>query len=196
MRQQRHLFLATLLISASLLLPGSSAAQSDNRFTLGLMGGFGGALASEPSSSSLEKTFLLQEEFNFGFQLIFNTEMRRGTLFGVRIGQLDVELANRNFLGLFVGPIESELTYATAVGEYRLPTGSYESGLFIGLGYYSIDGQGLFDDDTGLGLNVGTTGDFRLNDRLSFLLEFSAHYADLDYAQFFVMAHAGIGFHF
>ncbi len=196
LRQHRHLFLATLLISASLLLPDSSAAQSDRRFTLGLMGGFGGALGSDPSSSTIDKTFLLQEEFDLGFQLVLNTEMRRGTYFGVRVGQLDVELANVNFLGLTVGPIESELTYVTAVGEYRLPAGIYDSGLFIGLGYYAVDGQGIFDDDTGLGLNIGTTGDFRINDRFSFLLEFSAHYADLDYAQFFVMGHAGIGFHF
>ena len=196
MRQQRLLYLSTLVVLASLLLPASSQAQAGFRYAIGFMGGFGGATASEPSSSTVEQVFVRDDSFDLGFQLVFDMEVRRGTLFGLRVGQMDIELSSPLLLSIFDGPIESELTYASAVGEYRLSTGLYQSGLFLGLGYYSIDGQSFFDDDTGLGLTVGTTGDFRINDRWSVLVEFSGHYADLDYAQFFVMGHAGVAFRF
>ncbi|MEM7354733.1 MAG: hypothetical protein AAF657_28250 [Acidobacteriota bacterium] len=191
--RQRPLYLSALVILACLLLPGTSSAQTNYRYAVGFMGGFAGTFASEPSSATTPDIFLREDEFDFGLQLLFNMEVRRGTYFGVRVGQVDVEIDN---IGFFVGPVESELTYATAVGEYRLSEGSYLSGLYFGLGYYAVDGQGIFEDDTGLGLNIGTTGDFRINDRWSFLLEISGHYADLDYAQFFVMGHAGLAFHF
>ena len=93
-------------------------------------------------------------------------------------------------------PVDSELTYLTLAGDYSLSAGYYQSSLFLGVGYYGIDGQNTYEDDTALGLNVGTTGDFRINDRWSVLIEFSGHYADLDYAQFFIMGHAGLAFHF
>lgn len=193
MRQQRSLVLSALVILGLVLLPGSSSAQIGYRYAVGFMGGFGGAFASEPGSTTVDEIFIRDDQFDLGFQLLFNMEIRRGTNFGIRIGQVDVEIDN---VGFFVGPVESDLTYATAVGEYRLSEGAYLSGFYFGLGFYSIDGQSIFEDDTGLGLNVGTTGDFRLNDRWSFLLEFSGHYADLEYAQFFVMGHAGLGFRF
>ena len=46
------------------------------------------------------------------------------------------------------------------------------------------------------GIGILETGDFRINDRWSVLVEFSGHYADMDYAQIFVMGHIGVGFHF
>lgn len=195
MRQQRPLILS-LLVGLALLLPGISSAQSGYRYTAGLMGGFGGTTATEPSSATVDETFLREDRFDFGFQLVFNTEMRRGVLFGVRVGQIDVQIDNVGSPLAVLDPVDSELTYATLNGEYRLSAGSYQSGLFFGFGYYAVDGQQFFDDDTGLGLTVGTTGDFRINDRWSVLVEFSGHYADLDYAQFFIMGHAGVAFHF
>ncbi len=194
MRQPRLLILASL-VAVALLLPGLASAQSNFRYTAGLMGGFGGAIASAPSSTTVFEPFIREDDFDLGLQLVFNTEMRRGILFGIRVGQLDVEIDSVG-LELAVAPVESEMTYATLSGEYLLSAGSYQSGLFFGLGYYSVDGQDFYEDDRALGLTVGTAGDFRINDRWSVLLEFSGHYADLDYAQFFIMGHVGVGFHF
>lgn len=196
MRQQRSLYLSILVVLVGLCLPASSHAQTDFRFAVGFMGGFGGATASEPGSTTLEQVYVRDDRFELGFQLLFNMEIRRGALFGVRVGQLDVELSSPLLLSIFGGPVESELTYATAVGEYRLSGGFYQSGLFLGLGYYAVDGQGIFEDDTALGLTAGTTGDFEINDRWSILLEFSGHYADLETAQFFIMGQAGVALRF
>ena len=196
MRQQRPLILSLLVVLALLLLPGSSSAQTGSRYTAGLLAGFGGTTATEPASVTVDETFLTGDQFDLGLQLVFNTEMRRGTLFGVRVGQMDVEIDNVGSPLAFLDPVDTELTYATLSGEYPLSAGHYQSGLFFGLGYYGVDGKEFFDDDTGLGLTVGTTGDFRITDRWSVLVEFSGHYADLDYAQFFIMGHVGVGIHF
>ncbi|MEM7582484.1 MAG: hypothetical protein AAF560_03815 [Acidobacteriota bacterium] len=193
MRQHRYLVPLSLVILASLLAPGSSHAQSGYRYSIGLMAGFGSAFGSEPASTTVNETFVFEDQFDFGFQLNFNMEVDRGTLFGVRLGQFDVELANN---GLLAQPVESELTYVTLAGEYRIPASFYQSGFFAGLGYYAIDGQGIFEDDTALGVSVGTTGDFKITDRLSLMVEITANYADLDYAQFFVIGNAGLAFHF
>ncbi len=196
LRQQRPLILSLLVVLAVLLLPGSSSAQAGYRYTAGFLGGFGGTTATQPSSTAVAKTFLAQDQFDLGLQLVFNTEMRRNVLFGVRVGQMDVEIDNVGTPLAILDPVESELTYATLAGEYRLSAGAYQSGLYFGIGYYGVDGQELFEDDTALGLNFGTTGDFRINDRWSVLVEISGHYADLEYAQFFIMGHVGVGFHF
>ncbi len=194
---RQHRFLSSSIVVALVLccLPASSSAQSNNRYAVGLMAGLGGTTASEPASATVDDVFLLDDQFNFGYQLLFNMEVRRGVLFGVRLGQLDVEVAN-NALAALGTPVESELTYLTLSGEYRFSEGTYQSGLFLGAGYYSVAGKSFFDDDTGLGLTVGTAGDFRLNDSWSVLVEFSGHYADLDYSQFFIMGHAGLAFNF
>ncbi len=196
MRQQRPLILLSLAILVPLLVPGSSFAQSSYRYSVSLMAGLGGTFGSEPASATVAETFVRDDQFEFGYQVNFNMELDRGKLFGVRVGQFDVELSNNGLLGLVPLPVESELTYATLAGEYRIPAGLYESGFFVGLGYFSIDGQGIFENDTGLGVTVGTTGDFTISDRLSLMVEFSANYADMDYAQFFVLGSAGLAFHF
>ncbi len=195
MRQNR--FLSSILITLVLCcLAGNSSAQSSTRYTAGAMLGFGGATGSGSSGTTIDDVFLLDDSFDLGYQLYFAMEIRKDALFGVRLGQMDVEIAGASQLALFAGPVGSELTYLTLSGEYRMPAGTYQSGLFMGLGYYSVDGQSFFDDDTGLGLTLGTTGDFRLNDRWSIVVEFSGHYAELEYAQFFIMGHVGMAVHF
>ena len=197
MRQQRPLLsILILMVLTPLLIPGSSSAQDTHRYSIGFLGGFGGTVSSEPASTTLDQTFVRDDEFDLGLALLFNMEVRRGTLFTVRAGQMDVELVNNALLAIFAGPVESELTYLNLSGEYRLSAGNYQSGLFAGIGYYSIDGQNIFADDSAIGVVAGTTGDFRLADHWSLMLELSAHYADLDYAQFFVMGHVGLAFHF
>lgn len=194
--QHRNLGSSILIALALCCLAGSSSAQTPSRYTAGVMLGFGGATSSGPSGSTIDDAYVLGDSFDLGFQLFFGMEVRRGTLFAARFGQLDIELESPSRLALFGAPLASELTYLTLSGEYRLPAGSYQSGLFLGAGYYSIDGKSFFEDDTGLGLTVGVDGDFRLSDRWSVLVEFSGHYADLDYAQFFIMGHAGVAIHF
>ncbi len=195
MRQHRYLGSSILIALAFCCLAGSSAAQTTSRYTAGVMFGYGGNVASGPSGSTIDDVYLVDDSFDLGYQLLFGMEVRKEALFVTRLGQTDVEITSPS-LDLFGGPLESELTYLTLSGEYRLPAGNYMSGLYMGAGYYSVDGQDVFNDDTGLGLTVGATGDFRINDRWSVLVEFSGHYADLDYAQFFVMGHAGLAFHF
>ena len=196
MRQHRYLTSSILIALAFCCLAGSSSAQTTSRYTAGAMFGFGATTGSGPSGSTIDDAYLVDDRFDFGYQLFFGMEVRRGVMFATRFGQMDVQIASPNRLALFGSPVDSELTYLTLAGEYRLPAGSYQSGLFLGAGYYSVDGQDVFDDDSGLGLTVGVDGDFRINDRWSILVEFSGHYADLDYAQFFIMGHAGIGFRF
>jgi hypothetical protein len=40
------------------------------------------------------------------------------------------------------------------------------------------------------------TGDFRLTDRFSIVIELSGHYTDLDAADLLAMGHAGVAFRF
>ena len=193
MRQHRILGPSIVIALVWLCLAGSSSAQTTTRFTAGAMLGFGGTTGSGPSGTG--DIFLRDDRFDLGFQLLFGMEVQRGTMFNVRLGQMDVEISTPA-LEQFGQAVDSELTYATLAGEYRLSAGSYQSGLFMGVGYYSVDGQNIFEDDTALGLTLGTTGDIRINDRWSVIVEFSGHYADLDYAQFFIMGHAGFAVHF
>lgn len=173
--------------------PGVSLAQDKYRYTVGLLAGAGGTFGSEPSSVVGSDVFLRQDQFELAVQAYYRMETTRQTYFSVRAGQLEVEVDRLPFSA----PVSSELTYVTAAGEYTTPADFYVSGLFFGLGYYSVDTGGLLaGDDTGPGVTVGTYGDFRINDRWSVLLEFSGHYADLDVAQIFVMGHVGLGFRF
>ena len=43
---------------------------------------------------------------------------------------------------------------------------------------------------------VGVDGDFRLNDRLSFLGQVTVHWADFEHTQFLLTGMAGFAFHF
>lgn len=158
------------------MIPAAGSAQD---FTIGLMGGIGGATDAEPDTGF----------DNTGFQLLFAMETDLSTRFSARLGQLDLDSSDNDFF-------QADLSYLTLSGEYMQAADYYESGLFVGLGYYQIDGNLFTPDDDSLGLNVGASGDFRITDRFSVLAEFSIHYADLEIAQFFAMAHIGVGFRF
>ncbi|MCP4656740.1 MAG: hypothetical protein GY856_15110 [bacterium] len=178
-RQKRHLTVAILVALALGLVPGSSFAQSRYPYTVGLMGGLGGATDANPDTG-LD---------NVGWQALFAMDIDVRTLFSVRAGQLDLETDAGELY-------DGELSYVTLSGEYRMTAGFYESGLFLGLGYYNRGGAPLGPDDSALGLTLGSTGDFRLSDRFSLLVELAGHYADLDQAQFFLHGHVGVAFHF
>ncbi len=169
--------LAVLVLAG---LPSVAQAQDYFNFSLGLMATLGGTTDAEPDPGI----------DNFGFQAVFGYQIDRHTLFKARLGQLDLETDEGN--GLY----DTELSYVTLGGEYLINSGSYESGLFIGLGFYDLDAAPLIEDESSLGLALGTSGAFRLQDRLDLVVEFSIHYADLDYAQFFLMGHAGLAYRF
>lgn len=167
--------LVLLLLVA--LAPLSASAQSPYNYSVALMGGLGGS--SDADDSNLD---------NFGWQARFAMELELHTLFSVRAGQLALDTDSALF--------DSDLSYLTVAGEYRFPAGFYESGLFLGLGAYDLTGDLLVEDETAIGLTLGTSGDFRVTDRVTVIVEFSGHYADLDYAQIFLMGHAGVSFRF
>jgi hypothetical protein len=159
-----------------------SQAQNLHNYSIGLMVGLGGAAESNPDTGI----------DNLALEGFFSYRIDRYAHFRARVGQLDLETS----FG------ETQLDYITLSGEYLINGGSYESGLFLGLGFYDISdgifdstGQG-FQEDNALGLTLGVTGDFSLTDRFSILVELSGHYADFDGTQFFVAGHTGLVFHF
>lgn len=181
MRQTSILIPLALGLLTMFLVPGSSSAQPSHTFSFGLMGGLGGSFDAEPDTG-LD---------NFGWQARFGMEIDLRTRFAIRGGVLELE-GDSTVPGLF----DSELSYVTLSGEYTYPAGFYDSTLFLGLGIYDLAGKALIADENGIGITVGTSGEFRLTNRLFIAVEFAGHYADLDYAQFFVTGHAGLGFRF
>jgi hypothetical protein len=180
LRPQRLVLLTTLtFLALGLLLPASSSAQQHQyNFSIGLLGGIGGSPDADPDLGV----------DNFGLEAFFSMETSIRTRFVVRAGQMGLESDG--------GVIDTDLNYLTLSGEYEFHESSYEAGLFIGLGLYELDPTRGIPDESSVGLTIGTTGDIRLTDRLSVIIQISGHYVDFDYAQFFVMGHAGLAFHF
>ena len=174
LRQSRCSLLLALLVCSLVALP--SQAQNLNTYSVGLMLGLGGSAESTPDTGV----------DNFTFEGFFSYKLDRDSLFRVRVGQMDLETD--------IG--ETELNYVTLSGEYLISAGSYESGLFLGLGFYDVGSGAGFLDDNALGLTLGVTGDFFLTDNFSALVQFSGHYADFDGTQFFVAGHVGLAYHF
>lgn len=168
--------LATVL----LLLAGaaSAGAQGQYSYTLSLGPTFGGSLDGEPDGGLDNAGFLA----NFSWR----TEPR--TSVGVRIGSTDL---SGDQVGTLAGPT---FRYATIVGEYRFNDLYYESGVFMGLGVYQLD-DGVQSEE-GVGLTLGVTGDFPINERFSVVVELAGHYADLDAASTHATVHAGVAYHF
>jgi hypothetical protein len=167
----------------SLLLPGAARAQELYTFTAGLLGGIGGSLDAEPGD----------DLGNTGFQLNLAMVTEPRTHLGLRLGKLGLDGED-----LFGSLTDAELSYATIAGEYRFPQIYYDSGVYLGLGGYRLEGNrfGRDETDTSIGLAVGVTGEFRVTRWLSVLIELSGHYADFDEAQFFAMGHGGLAVHF
>jgi hypothetical protein len=151
-------------------------AESGYDFSLGVLGSLGG---TEETDSYTEQ----------GFQIFAAMEMYPRTFFTVRYGQLGLDQDSGTLP-------EGDLEYMTIGTEYRYPSGFYSSGLFIGLGYYNLNSDSGFFDESAFGLNLGVTGDIPLTNNWSVMIEFSGHYADLDSTQLLLMGSAGIAFHF
>ena len=165
------------------LVPAAGRAQELYNYSVDLLGTLGGSPDADPGSSLT----------NTGYQvnLLLVTEPR--TLVGIRTGQLALDKD-----GLFNDLADAKLTYATVGGEYRARQSSFESGLFVGIGGYRLEGTLPLRSvsSSSWGLSLGVTSEFYVTRRIGILLELSGHYTDLDEVQFFVMGHGGVAVHF
>lgn len=173
------------LLSSLFLLPGAAGAQELYTFTVGVLGGLGGSFDAEPGDSLT----------NTGLQVNLGLVTESRTHLVLRLGQLALD--DDEFFGSLQ---DADLTYATIGGEYRVSESFYDSGVYVALGGYRLEGIGRFsgDDssDTSWGLSLGFTGELPITRWLGFQVELSGHYVDFDEAQVFGMAHAGLAFHF
>lgn len=183
--RDRRVIAGLVLVLACLVVPAAVGAQEPYTFTVGLLGGLGGSLDADVGDS-LENT---------GYQLNLTMVTESHTHVGLRAGKLGLDDK-----GLFGSLSDAELTYATLGGEYRFRQSYNESGFYLGLGGYRLEGFDLLGKDsekTSLGLTVGVTGEFPIRRWIGVLFELSGHYVvDFDEAQFFAMGQGGVAVHF
>jgi len=163
--------------------PAAAQVQEPYNFTASVFLGLAGSTDADPGNG-FDNTVL---------QVGFNFVRQPQTQLALRLGRFD--LGSDRFGSLF----DAQLTYLTVAGEYRLRESFYDSGVFAGLGIYRLDGTPAFaggDEQTAAGIHLGILGDFEINHRISFLVELSGHYVDLDDANLFAMGLAGVGMHF
>lgn len=185
MKSNQRILVPFLAVLCLALAAPAAVAQERYTFTLGALGGLGGSIDADPGDSLSNTSFQL----NAG--LIIEPE----THLVVRAGHLNLDDD-----AVFESLTDAGLDYVNIAGEYRFDHAFYESGVYFGLGGYRLDGNSLglgeSESDTSFGVVLGLTGDFELTQRLSFVVEFAGHWANLDEAQTFVTGHAGLAFHF
>ena len=88
----------------------------------------------------------------------------------------------------------------TIGGEYRIPETFFDSGIYLALGGYRLEGTALLGRRRAAtprrGSRSASPGEFKVNRWLGVLVELSGHYVDFDEAQLFAMGHGGVVFHF
>ncbi len=179
---------ACLLTGIVLLAAGAPLAAAEQTesytFTLGLLGGVGGALDADPDPGLGERSW----------ELAAGMITAPRTLVVVRAGRLEIEgdPAFERFS-------RADLEYVNIAGEYRFAQPTYDYGIYLGLGFYQMNGDLLAggsasDDD--FGIVLGLTGDFDITRYLSVIGEISGHYAFLDDASIFATANIGLAVHF
>jgi len=182
--------LAITLTSCAFVLAASAAPlaaaeqQESYTFTLGLLGGVGGALDADPDPGLGETSWALAAGMV--------TAPR--TLVVIRAGRLAIEGDPE-----FERFAQADLEYVNISGEYRFAQPTYDFGTYLGLGYYRMNGDLLVGGETSesdLGIVLGLTGDFDITRYLSFIGEVSAHYVFLDDASIYAMANVGLAVHF
>lgn len=178
------------ILLAAVVLPAVGAPlaaaeqQESYTFTLGLLGGLGGALDAEPDPG-LNQT---------SWALAAGMVTAPRTLVVVRAGRLSIDgdPAFERFA-------QADLEYVNIAGEYRFAQPTYDYGTYIGLGYYQLKGDLLTGgeiQESDLGIVLGLTGDFDITRYLSVIGEVSAHYVFLDDASIYAMANIGLAVHF
>ena len=183
---QTRLAVAAALAAAVLavLASGTAEAQETYTFSVGAFGGLGGSVDADPGD----------EIDNTGFQLDLSMVIQPSNHLVLRLGQLDLDSAER-----FVDLSAAELTYATIGGEYKYRHSYYDSGIYLALGGYRLEGDaagGGGEEETAIGLALGVTGEFPITRWLGFQVELSGHYVDFDRANLFALGHAGVVVHF
>ncbi len=174
-------------LAALIALPEPADAQASsttrlNTYTLSFMGGIGGSVDENNSGYD-----------NSSFQVGFSVVPERSVKLGARVGQIGSidRLAN-----LF----DADLTYATFSGEYLFGESGYQSGVFLGLGVYQLDGNRLFTGEsvstTTVGLTGGVTGEFDVSRRFGILAELSFHGLAKGDAEFFANGLVGLAVYF
>ncbi len=165
------------------LAAAPAPAQEHYSFTASLLGGIGGSLDENDAGYG-----------NPNLQLGFSTVTTDRVHVGLRIGELSFDADEP------VGRLrDASLTYLTVAGEYRYPEALYDSGVFLGLGLYDLEGAvagGGVSSEMSLGLTGGATGDWDLSRRFSIVAELSAHLVDSDEARIFLQLQAGVAYHF
>ena len=100
---------------------------------------------------------------------------------------------------LFGSLSNADMEYVTIGGEYRYSEKFYESGAFVALGGYRLNGtraSGRDAREDTWGVSVGFTGELPIRRWLGVQAEISGHYVDFREEQFFIMGHVGVAFHF
>ena len=174
-----------LLIGGLFLLPAFAGAQELYTYTVGLLGGIGGSFDAAPGGSLTNKSFQL----NLGMVTEPHTHLI------LRMGKLSLDQDS-----LFGSLRNADLDYVTIGGEYRARQSVWDSGLYLALGGYRLNGTeaatGRDRTETSVGLALGATGELPVNRHLGLLGEVSGHYIHFRDEQFFAMAHVGVALHF
>lgn len=172
-----------LSILGLLLLPAAGGAQELYTYSVGLLGSIGGSLDADPGDSLT----------NTGFQLNLGFVTEPRTLLVVRAGELGLD--EDEFFGNLQ---DADLKYVTVGGEYRYREAYYQSGAFVALGGYRLEGtrRNRSESESSWGVSVGFTGELPIKRWVGIQAEISGHYIDFDDAQLFGMANAGVVFHF
>lgn len=179
-RRLRACLLGAAAVAALLAAPGESSAQQLYTFTLSASAGFGGSLDADPGDE------ITLGSYQFAAAIV--TEPR--TLVGVRVGRIGFD-DDEPLESLF----DADLTYLTLAGEYKFDQTLYEGGMYVGVGGYRLEGTDAFGsdrDDTSFGLVIGSTGEFPITPRFGVVVDIAGHFTDLDEAQIFATAQAGL----
>ena len=185
MNLEKKVLAITVLVFVVGGLTATSGAQAQDHYTatVTVQGGMGGAVGEDEGD-------LGNQSLQLGFSLLQEDLVH----VGLKIATID--FAAGDSLG---GRIDNTLNYLTLTGEYRFLENFYESGLFAGVGFYQLEGIDVFgvsDSEQSVGIVLGVSGEFEINRRLGFAVELAGHLANLDGADIFATAHAGLAVHF
>jgi len=179
----RRLPVRLLLAFSLLLLPAAAGAQEVYNYSVGLFGSIGGSFDADPGN----------DLSNTGFQVNLGYVTEPSTHLVLRAGRLGLDKSD------FFGSLsDAEMKYVTLGGEYRYHESVYDSGVFVAIGGYRLEGDAGSRRSTqdSWGVSVGATGELPIRRWLGIQAEISGHYVNFREAQFFGMAQGGIVLHF
>lgn len=175
----RQMNLRPLVLAAAVLaLPATGQAEELQFYTVSFVGGLA---SSDQDAGDLDNTAL---QAGFGFATGDRSRL------GVRVGR--VGFADSDVLNDVVDPA---LTYVTVAGEVLFEETIYDSGVYIGLGGYRLQGDGGARVSE-LGVTLGYTGEFEITRHLAVALELAGHFADFADDKLYGQAMAGLAVHF